>query len=573
MARKSRTQKDASVPVETHKNKVWNVGLYRRLSVEADGDDENMHSIGNQQKIAEDFVLNDSSLCIKKIYTDNGISGMTFQRDGFMEMMHDLYAGDINCVMVKDISRLGRHFILTSEFVEKIFPSMNVRLICINDDYDSLDPLSDSEALLMQIKMVMNDNYCKDFSKKIRSSIDAKMGAGEFLPASGSIPYGYIRNPGKNTYDIDEEAAGVVREIFELRSQGWGFNEIARKLNEKGHPSPGRLRFERGLTKSEKFEKAVWVRGAIRKITNDPVYIGCRIHGKVKRDRLGENKKRRSQDEWKVIENAHEPIVSKELFDFVQKVNENALAERSSMQKKPDVEDDKRQLLRDKVVCGDCGSKMSGRKGISRSRKTGDYSSFVFFECNHYVDTAKLECKCHYIRQDDIVDALSNCLKKQLKVAVNYEELLEQVQSMPKVVSYQKGIKDSIASLKAKMTNLDAKKERMVEDFVAGTIDRKEYEFMKSRLEFQYGQLQHEWNQQQSASGELQRIDKSSRRWIEAIKQFDAVDTMDRTLLDILVERIVVYDKEHIKIKFAFSDPFQSLYDYLDKAGETRYAS
>ena len=110
---------------------------------------------------------------IKKVYTDNGVSGMTFKRDGFVDMMNDLYAGVINCIIVKDISRLGRHFILTSELVENTLPSMNVRLISVLDNYDSIDPASDTDILLMQIKMVMNDNYCKDFSKKIRSSINS----------------------------------------------------------------------------------------------------------------------------------------------------------------------------------------------------------------------------------------------------------------------------------------------------------------------------------------------------------------------------------------------------------------
>lgn len=568
MARKSRTEIQEENVVSVYKQHMYEAGVYRRLSVEADGDDEELHSIGNQQKIAEDYVIQQPHVHIKKIYTDNGVSGMNFQRDGFVEMMNDLYAGVINCIIVKDVSRLGRHFILTSELVEKTLPSMNARLICILDNYDSIDPCSDSEALLMQIKMVMNDNYCKDFSKKIRSSINAKMGAGEFLPSSGSIPYGYIRNPEENTFDIDTETAPVVKKIFELRSQGLCFNAIARELNDEGYPSPGRIRFERGLTKSEKFANAVWLRGAVRKICSDPVYTGCRIHGKVKRDRLGENKTRREQEEWQIIENAHQPIVSKELFASVQKVNEEALETREKFQKRPDVSDDKREVLQDKVVCGDCGSKMSARKGCSRSRKTGEYSSYVFFDCNHYHKTGKKECKCHYIRQDAIMGSLQRCLNTHLKIALDYEEFLEQVRKMPKVVAYQASAEESVASIRAKITNVEAKKEKLIEDMISGLLDRSEYDFMNSRLELQLTQLQHDYYAAKQSSEELEQLNATTKSWINALKKYKSIKNIDRGLVEALVDKIVVYDSTHIQIKMAFANPFAAINGYVDKIEE-----
>lgn len=568
MARKSRTEKKVENVSTVYRQHIYEAGLYRRISVDVDGDDAEQHLIGNQQKIAEDYVMHVSFVHIKKVYTDNGVSGMTFKRDGFTEMMNDLYAGVIDCVIVKDISRLGRHFILTSELVEKTFPSMNVRLMCVTDNYDSIDPSLDAETLLMQIKMVMNDNYCKDFSKKIRSSINAKMGAGEFLPSSGSIPYGYIRNAKESTFDIDEEAACVVRKIFELRNQGFGFNAIAKELNDEGFPSPGRLRFNRGLTKSEKFEKAVWLRGAVRKICSDPVYTGCRIHGKVKRDRLGENKTRRSKDEWQVIENAYKPIISKELFESVQKVNEEALETRKHYEKRPDVTDDKREVLQDKVFCADCGSKMSGRKGISRSRKTGEYSSYVFFDCNHYHDTGKKECKCHYIRQDCIIRALTNCLNNQLKIAMDYEVFVENVRSMPKVVAYHSATEDSMASIRTKMTNLEAKKAQLIEDMLSGLIDSREYDYMNERLDIQYSELQHKYHEMRQASKELDTINIATDAWIKALKKYKTFKDIDKSMMDVLVEKIEVYDSTHIQIKLSFEDPFKAVNKYVDKVEE-----
>ncbi len=569
MARKSRTAVNIEENVvATYKQHMYEAGLYRRLSVEADGDDEELHSIGNQQKIMEDYVEKQSFVHIKKVYTDNGVSGMTFKRDGFIEMMNDLYAGVINCIIVKDISRLGRHFILTSELVEKTLPSMNVRLISVLDNFDSIDPASDTDMLLMQIKMVINDNYCKDFSKKIRSSINAKMGAGEFLPSSGSIPYGYVRNPQENTFDIDEETAPIVKKIFELRSEGMCFNAIAKQLNDEGYPSPGRIRYDRGLTKCEKFEKAVWLRGAVRKICSDPVYTGCRIHGKVKRDRLGENKTRREQDEWQIIENAHKPIVTKELFDIVQQVNEGAIAKRENFNKRPAVKDDQREVLLDKVVCGDCGSKMTARKGLSRSRKTGEYSAYVFFDCNHYHKTGKKECKCHYIRQDAIMDSLHNCLNKQLKLAMDYEKFMVEVRSMPKVVAYNASAEASISSLRVKMTNVEAKKEQLIEDMISGLLDTSEYDFMNKRLDKQLSQLQHDYCETLNEKNKLEQLGTSTEGWIRSLKEYGAFRVIDRSLMEILVDKIFVYDNTHLQIKLNFADPFKDVYSYVDRIEE-----
>jgi DNA invertase Pin-like site-specific DNA recombinase len=283
MARKSRYVAEVK---EEKKTAMLLAGVYTRLSIE-DEDDEEQNSIGNQKKIALDYLKDKDDIAVTEYYVDNGYTGMNFSRSDFQRMMNDLRSGKINCVIVKDISRLGRHFVMTSEFVEKIFPMMGVRLICINDDYDSFDENCDSASLLLPFKMVMNDSYVKDISKKIRSSISAKMDSGEYLPSASSIPYGYIRNPEQNTFDIDEEIAPVVVRIFEMRANGVALNAIAKTLNEEGIPCPGKLRYIRGITKAAKYENALWIHGTLRKILMDQVYIGNRVHGRVKRDKLG----------------------------------------------------------------------------------------------------------------------------------------------------------------------------------------------------------------------------------------------------------------------------------------------
>ena len=245
MARKSRYTDpvQADVPEQA----AYQAAQYGRLSVE-DGDDIERNSIGNQRKITAHYAMGRDDIVIVEHYFDNGYSGMNYDRPDFQRMMEDVERGKINCIIVKDISRFGREFVSTSEYVERILPNMGVRLICINDGYDSIREEADTDLLMLPLKMVMNDSYVRDISRKIRSGISAKMNSGEFLPAAGSIPYGYLRNVKENTYDIDSEAADVVKRIFTMRADGRAFNEIARTLNADGVPSPGRLRYERGLT-------------------------------------------------------------------------------------------------------------------------------------------------------------------------------------------------------------------------------------------------------------------------------------------------------------------------------------
>lgn len=421
MARKSRFIKageEAKTGTSASKSGAFLTfaGIYMRLSIE-DEDKEERNSIGNQKKLALDYLKDKENMIAAEFYADNGYTGMNFNRPGFQRMLKDIYSGRINCVIVKDISRLGRHFVMTGEFVEKIFPMMGVRLICINDDYDSFDENCDSAALLMPFRMMMNDLYVKDISKKIRSSISAKMDNGTYLPSAGSIPYGYIRNPEKNTFDIDEEAAPVVVRIYEMRAAGTAINTIARLLNAEEIPCPGRLRYIRGTTDAKKYEHALWVPGTLRKILTDQAYIGNRVHGKVKGDKLGMDKTRRFKEEWRIIEDAHRPIISRTLYERVQEVMNMAALRCRNHKEQAAPQKDFRDILRGKVYCGDCKSRMRGCKGMGRKDKDGRRSAYIYYECSRFIESGRAVCASHYIRQDTVMEAIEDTITDSMKNA------------------------------------------------------------------------------------------------------------------------------------------------------------
>lgn len=566
MARKSRyIENQTGLSIEN--DEIYRAGLYARLSVE-DGDNEEYNSIGNQEKLGLHFLKDKSDIRLVKIYSDNGFSGMNFKRPDFTEMMQDLRTGLINCVIVKDISRLGRHFLMTSEYVEKIFPEMGVRLICINDNFDSMKENADTSQLLLPFKMVMNDSYVRDISKKIRSSITSKMNSGEFIPPVGSIPYGYLRNPKENTFDIDPETADVIVRIYEMRSEGMKFNTIARTLDLEGVPSPGRIRFLRGVTVCPKFENAHWSRKTVRSICEDQVYIGNRVHGKVKRDKVGEEKKRRDEAEWTIIPNAHEPIISKELFDMVQMVNKRELQKEAEKKQRIEVEDDMRDVLRDKVICGDCKTKMKAGKGLPRI--TSNLPAFVYYNCRTYQKSRHMQCSSHYIRDEAIVYALENLLDKQINLMIDFERFVDEVSRMPKVMRYQTDLQRKQMSLQKQRKNMEEKLENLLVDLLKGTIDRDMYEYAKKQYSEKVDDLLIQENQTSVTIGELHNTLYTAQSWIQKIKKYEKLPELTKELVDELVDSIEVYSNREIVIHLKYSDPFKQLKDYIQRVPEVK---
>ncbi len=560
MARKSRI--DLIENQKTQELSLYRAGIYRRLS-EEDGDDLEANSLVNQEKIARHYLVDFPEIEVVDVYTDNGYTGMNFKRPDFLRMKEDFLSGRINCIIVKDISRFGRNFVITSEYVEKVLPELGIRLICINDDYDSANESADVAALMLPFKMVMNDSYSRDTSLKIRSTISAMMNNGEFLPPAGSIPFGYIRNPEKNTFDIDTEVAHIIVLIFELRASGMKFNAIAKELIDRGLPSPGKIRFMRGITKDKRYENAQWIRGTIRKITNDPVYLGHRIHGKVKSDKLGQAKTRRSKDEWQIIENMHPAIISQELFDAVQKINAEELERLSNYKPGPKLETDYRTVFQDKLYCADCNAKLLAQKGSGRPNS--GLQAWIAYECNGYLYSHRTKCHSHYIRQEVIMNAVSNLLNKHVEIAVDIEKLISDIRTMPAVVRHQSGITDLMKSCTIKKSNLELKIEQLLIDLTEGTINRDEYDYMKIRYLHQLEFQNEEYERLSKSADELGDVISSAQQWINTIKEYHKLPVINRELFVLLVDKIYVSNDNKIKIQLMYDDPYKSIMDYLKK--------
>ena len=320
MARKSRRStnitNDGGIEVASP---IFKTAIYARLSLE-DGGKSSSCSIQNQVQLVRNFIDQAPGLQLAATFVDNGETGMNFDRPAWNDLIAQCRRGRVNCIVVKDLSRLGRNYIETGSYLEKIFPLLETRFISINDNYDSHRTAASRDDLLISLKNLLNDVYAKDISRKVKAAMETKQRRGEFLGSHAA--YGYLRCAKDNRrLVINEETAPIVKDIFKWKLAGQGFGAICRRLNSAGVPSPSRYLYLKGMVWHEKFANCIWKPTTIRGILKNPVYTGCMAMGKKKsRIALGLPQICVEPDKWLVLPNTHEPIVDKETFALVGKI-------------------------------------------------------------------------------------------------------------------------------------------------------------------------------------------------------------------------------------------------------------
>lgn len=554
MARVSRKNIAVTAVSATEEMKLYKACLYLRLS---DEDKRNIedNSIGNQKKICLEHLKKLPEIEVIASYIDNGASGTNFSRSGFKQMLQDLTKGEINCVVVKDLSRLGRNYLETSEYLEKFFPEAGIRFIAVNNGYDSIRKLNGKQEIVIPFSNIVNDMYAKDVSRKIRSSIEILMKSGEFLPPSGSIPYGYLRDEKNNTYIIDEETAPIVQEIFKMKLQGVSDCEIIRTLNRKQIPSPGKIRYLRGMTKAEKYKDAVWIGSTLRKLLSNEVYLGHRIHGKVKRDCLGAEKKRRPQDEWEYVYNVHPALISEEDFQKIRQIKEKGREKQAQCNKHQKRSLEERRLLTGKIYCGDCGTLMGARKG--NQRLTSKKSPRIFYQCDGYEYSGRTRCFNHYISQKDVLEKIKNALNVQFKLIAESDRVIKSIQDDKKGMlalhdKKRKEINDELAKMKMK-------KERLLIDYNDGTINSEEYKYIRQKYDDEEQKLRRVLVFAEKERKNQEKQLRITEEWVKLMKQFTPQKNIDRKLIEHLIDTIYVYGNKNVEIVFLFKNEVEEL--------------
>ncbi len=515
--------------------------LYCRLSQDDMLQGES-NSITNQKAILLKYA-EDNHFPNPQFYVDDGVSGTTFDREGFKAMMTDIENDKVGIVITKDLSRLGRDYLKTGELIEMTFPDYDVRYIAINDGVDTLK----SENELMAFKNIFNDWYARDTSKKIRAVFKAKGQSGKPL---SSPPYGYKKSEiDKNVWEIDEEAAEVVRRIFQLCIAGNGPTKIARILTEEGIPTPTAYAKSKGRNAGHPNAKLHrWGEQTIDHILEKAEYAGHTVNFRT-RTKSYKNKKqiRNPKSEWAIFENTHEPIISQKDFDLVQELRKNKRRIQKCGELNP---------FSGMVYCADCGKKMY----LCRSKSLNADQEHL--KCSTYAGD-KDACTAHFIRTAVLSEIVIRELNSVLAKVKDNEEAfvksaLEKSQA-DRSSELKKAVKTLSASEK-RIAELDRLFTRLYEDNVSGKISDERFRMMSAAYEDEQKKLKELVSELTAFMEKSQQKATETAQFIQVVRKYEEITKLTPEIMHELIEKIVVHApdkssgrrKQKIEIHFRF---------------------
>ncbi|MEA5009064.1 recombinase family protein [Clostridium tyrobutyricum] len=558
MARKSRRQSAIAVKETVPQEKVFKTALYVRLSIEDIRDRKDSDSIENQTYLIKQFVEERPYLDIYDIYTDNGQKGTNFDRPEFNRLMEDIRSGKVNCIVVKDLSRFGRDYLETGNYLEKIFPFLGVRFISINDNYDSFNPESSNEGLIISLKNLLNDVYTKDISKKIISTFRERQSKGEFLGAH--VPYGYSR-PLDGSYKlvIDEEAASVIRQIYKWKVEGLSDTVIARRLNDMEIPSPSKYKYLKGEWKNARYNNNIWQRQAIKIITENEVYLGHKIYGKIQASLYeGKRKSRVPKDEWTIIENDHEPIIDQETFDIVHNKRMEVHKEFSERLEKNKHFENKENIFKEIAICGDCKRKLLRRRRI----KKGILSHY--FLCSTYEDNSGYKCTRKHISEENMIDAVYGIICTQIELATTKDDIIKKANSSIRFKSEKDKIQSEIEKVETEIERKASLCSSIYDDYLEKLLTEQEYLFAKNKYEKDRDKLKDRLEKLRLEKKKYDETYTYENKWLAAFRAFKDEKTLTREMVTALIETVELCSNNEIEVKFKFKDEYEELVNYLD---------
>lgn len=518
---------------------LYHAGIYLRLSRDdtSTGGRLESDSISSQRELCRAFVRRQEDMEIYDIYVDDGYSGTSFERPGFRRMMEDVYAGLVDCIIVKDLSRFGREYIEAGRLIQKIFPALNVRFIAVTDRYDSLTADYNERALVLPVKNFVNDAYCRDISDKVKSHQKIKRENGKFIGAFAV--YGYQKDPEDRNHLVpDGYAAGVVRSIFGWRLGGMSATAIAEKLNILGVLSPMEYKRAQGGHYSSGFAagiQAEWSAVAVRRILTNPVYIGTLEQGKTEKVSVKVNKYcRKPKEEWARVEHAHEAVVGREEFDNVQRLLKTG-SRRSGGEECA-------HMFSGLLFCGDCGRPMARRLDRYKGKER------LSFICS--ARNKGRGCSRHDITEEVLRETVLACLRIQAEVLTDWERLSAYMNGLEVKFEDIRTLEGEAARLAKVQEQCLSLQDSLWEDLKDGTISREDFRVFRQIYEDKYARAgkaiagQEEWIRRCMEAG------AAAGRELEHFKEVQELTELNRDVLMTFVRRIEVYEDKRIRVEF-----------------------
>lgn len=537
--------------------RVWSIAEYIRLSVE-DGDDKvESNSIINQRALLNDYIKNNPELKIYDYYIDDGYSGTDFNRPGFQRMLNDMKNKKFDAIVVKDLSRLGRNYIEVGNYIEQIFPLFDIRFIAINDNIDSYKDPKSVNNVMVPFKNLMNDEYCRDISNKIRSVFDIKKKNGEFL---GSFaPYGYIKDPeDRHHLIVDPEPASTVKLIFKWSLEGMGRTAIAHKLNELGilNPLGYRTQVLKQKWRSKKINKDysfAWDTVTLNSILKDEVYCGDMVQNKGKLISYKVHKHiKNPKEEWIIVRNTHEAIIDRETFAKVQE----AIMSRDTRLSK----DGQLSIFAGHIKCADCKRAMMKRQGSYYKNKPRKY---YYYACSTFVRRSNSLCSKHTIRNDKLEEAVFEAIKLQIKLVIDADKVIRDISKSKKFNYKMDTLSNNIDRQEKELDKFKKLKKSIYEDWKLGVIQENEYFDYVKEYDNRIRELDNALNKLYIEKSTADSEDRYSSDWVEKFLENKNISELSKKVIDDLIDDIYVHQDGNITIKFKFQDEYQNVLQYI----------
>lgn len=538
---------------QTEDKKPWSAALYIRLSKE-DGDKGESYSVTSQREILKEYIKQHSDIALFDFYIDDGWSGTNFNRPSFQRMMQDIYDGNVNCVIVKDLSRFGRNYTDAGNYIDNVFVRLNVRFIALNNGVDSISNSMNAatKCITVGVQNVINESVAATTSVNVRGTLNVSRKQGKFI---GSFPtYGYLKSPDdRHKLIIDDETAPVVRQVFRWFIEGKSVIGITKELNALGIPNPSTYKKLKGWNykhTSGKNNDGLWCDSTVRRMLSNQMYIGNMVQGKNTTISYKIKQcKSIPKSDWIIVENTHEPIIDKETFNKAQ-----SLFNRNTRTAPAKTEVD---LFAGFIKCADC------HRAMSKKTNKHSYGTYKYYRC---VTSRKMDsgaCSPHSIRIDKLEQAVLVTIQTMIDTAIELDDVLDKIneksdnrgeslakKSMEKLVAEREQIKNMMLDL--------------YPDWKSGAITKEEYLALKENMGEKVKKLDEKISDFESMLESNNNTQAAENDFIAHFKQYGKIDKLTRPILTELVDSILVHTDGNITINFKFKDAYEQIVDYIE---------
>lgn len=509
-------------------NKKKITALYERLSRDDDQQGES-NSIANQKAQLESYAAQ-QGFPNPVHFTDDGISGTRFDRPGFMALMKEVEAGNVEYLCIKDMSRLGRDYLKVGQIME-ILRQKGVRLIAVNDGVDSARGDDD----FTPFRNIMNEYYARDTSRKIRSTFQAKGKTGKHL--TGLVIYGYLWNEARDQWIVDEEAAEIVKRIYQMTIAGMGPYQIAKKLSEEQVliPSAYLAQHGEGVNKNKTFKDIYgWGSSTIVNILEKREYLGHTVNFKTRKHFKDKKSHYVPENEWTIFENTHEAIIDQQTFDLVQKIRGNS-------RRYPDGWGETAPFT-GLMYCADCGAKMYVHR-VNNGKRVSQYtcSAYTKTPCGTLCDTQ------HRINEDVVLELVSDLLKSIAEYAQHdrseFVRVVQEVQNNEQTANIKKDTA-RLTAAKARQGELEVLLCKIYEDNILGKLPDARYAVLDAQYAKEQAELTQEISQLESRLKDYQANQKSAEKFLALVEKYENFDNLTITMLNEFVDKILVHERD-----------------------------